>query len=126
MGWKEPKVEHHYTVVEIEKARAVDLTSEAAASVESLRGHAGFNWLLTRLKYQGARLKAELERKDYERTLEQVYDLQNGIAWCNWLQSQCDIAHERYISMRPAKPIESDFFSAVEPIIASHKLNPNE
>lgn len=121
MGWRAPKIEHHYTIVEVEKARPIDLTAEAAASVESLQGHAGFNWLLARLKYQAARLRTELERKDPERTLEDIHDLQNGIYWCNWLQQQCDIAHERFASMRPAKPAESNFFSAMEPIIAGHK-----
>jgi hypothetical protein len=119
------KVEQLYTVVEIEKTRPVDLSPEAAASVESLQGHAGFLWLLSRLKYQAARLRTELETVHHE-DIREVDFLQSGLFWCNWLQQQLDIGHNRYISTRPANSVEHNFMAQIEPIIGHKPYSSNE
>ena len=111
MFWNEPKPSKSY-IIEVEKVTAPPETAEAVASVESLRGHSGFQYLLKRLRYQSARLRAELANARHE-DLRAVDFLQSGIHWCDWLQSQLDFAHERYLSLRTTTPSEEKFFEQI-------------
>lgn len=114
MNWfSEPKVKKEYTVVEIEKVPLVEETPDSVSAVASLRHHAGFNWLLRKLKYQAARLDQELRSRRHE-DIRDVDFLQSGIQWCNWLQQQLDIAHEKFLNMRPATNQEQMFFNDIE------------
>jgi len=99
-------------IIEVEKASSPPETPETIASVESLRGHGGFQWLLKKLRYQRARLQAELNGTRHE-DLRAVDFLQSGMFWCNWLQQQLDFAHERYSATREALPTEDKFFEQI-------------
>lgn len=96
-------------VVEVEKSPSPPETPESISAVESLRSHSGFQYLLKKLRYQRARLHAELDQNRHP-DLRAVEFIQSGIHWCNWLQSQLNFAHERYLSMRESTATESLFF----------------
>ena len=115
MNWGKPKIEHHYTVVEIPKTFAQE-SPESIAAVETLREHAGFRWLLSKLALQSARLSSELLTKRHD-NIREVEFLQSGIQWCTWLQQQLDFNHEKYLRMRPATPQETMHFQDIESTI---------
>jgi len=93
----------------------LDETPEMVASIASLRSHAGFNWLVRKLKLQAARLRHELDSRKQEK-LEDYYFLQSGINWCNWLQQQVDFANEK-VSARRATPQETAQFKDIESVL---------
>lgn len=109
-------IEKQYTVVEIEKQHPQSDNVETIAAVQSLENHAGFRWLLTKLKLQGARLSSELLTKRHS-DIREVEFLQSGLQWCNWLQSQLDLSRERYRSMRSATTTEQAHFHDIESAI---------
>lgn len=115
MSWGKAKIEHHYTVVEAEK-KPLQETPESIAAVKSLEDHAGFRYLLNKLKLQAARLSSELLTKRHS-DIREVEFLQSGIQWCNWLQQQLDLTNERYRQMRPATPQEAMHFQDIESTI---------
>jgi hypothetical protein len=78
-----------YKVVELEKP-APRLTSEDASNIASLANHPGFHALLGRLKAQKGVLEAALRTQRHE-SLNEVYSLQAGINWINWLDKQVQI-----------------------------------
>lgn len=117
MSWfKDIKPEFKPYVIEVEKATAPEETVETVSAVHSLQSHEGFKWLLKKLKYQAARLQYELTNRHHE-TLEDVYFLQSGVQWCNWLQQQIDIAHDKFQNMRPATSSETMFFNDIDAFI---------
>lgn len=103
-------------VVEMEKTSVPEETVETISAVNSLQNHEGFRWLLKKLRYQAARLQMELVNKRHD-TLEDVYFLQSGVQWCNWLQQQLDIAHNKFQNMRPATSQEALFFQDIDAVI---------
>lgn len=115
MSWGKPKIEHHYTVVEVEKKPLQD-TPESVAAVKSLEDHAGFRYLLNKLKFQAARLSSELLTKRHS-DMREVEFLQSGLQWCGWLQQQLDLTNEKYRQMRPATPQEEMHFHDIESTI---------
>ena len=117
MSWfSEPKPEKIPYVIEVEKATVPEESAETISAVRSLQAHAGFQWLLKKLKYQAARLRAELANNRHER-IEDVYFLQSGIQWCDWLQRQLDISHDKFANMRPATSSERLFLSDIDSVI---------
>ena len=115
MSWGKTKIEHHYTVVEVEK-KPLQETPESVAAVKSLEDHAGFRWLLNKLKFQAARLESEFKNTRHK-DLREVDFLQSGIHWCGWLQQQLDLTNEKYRQMRPATPQEVAHFQDIESTI---------
>ena len=95
-SWRKEKViapvRSEYRIVEIEKPREVSaLDKETAQSVASLSGHPGFMYLLNKLRYQRAMLISHLARTKQD-SLNEVYFLQSGVAWCTWLEDQLNQA----------------------------------
>lgn len=107
-----PSLIEKFTVVELEKPTPLEESSDSISAVDSLRLHPGFNWLCRKLSIQASKLKSEIQGTRQDR-LEDYYFLQSGIFWCNWLQSQVDFAHSRYLSMRAATPEEDSFLQSL-------------
>ncbi len=92
LSFEEPKVVikevTKYKVVELDAPRSLsEGNAEIAQSVQTLAGHPGFNHLINKLSYQRAALKTRLEQSRHE-SLEQVYFLQAGVYWSNWLMTE--------------------------------------
>ena len=116
MSWFEPKIEKHYTVIEVEKKHPLTETSESIEAVRTLEDHPGFQWLLSKLRLQASRLQSELLQGRHK-DIREVEFLQSGIQWCGWLQSQLDLNREKYRQMRPAIPQEVMHFQDIESTI---------
>lgn len=92
VDWFKPRIEVRPLIVEVEKPRDVGaLDAESAQSVAALAGHPGFQYLLTRLRFQKHLLQAALNNQR-QSTLVEVEFLKSGIAWCGWLENQLGLA----------------------------------
>lgn len=81
-----------YQVVELDMPRSLSQgNAEMAQSVQTLAGHPGFNHLINKLSYQRAALKTRLEQSRHT-SLEEVYFLQAGVYWSNWLKTEINRA----------------------------------
>lgn len=100
-----------YRIVETEKARSYEETTDVLESVAALKHQPGFRHLLNKLQLQSDRLKHELtsERKS---TVEEYQFLQSGVFWCDWLSNQLSNADAR-ISFRKPTPSETSSLQAV-------------
>src|ERR1700678_3720627 len=92
LSFEEPKVVikevTKYKVVELEAPRSLtEGNAEIAQSIQTLAGHPGFNHLTNKLSYQSAALKSQLCGSRHQ-DLREVYFLQAGIYWSNWLKME--------------------------------------
>lgn len=111
MSWfTDPEVINNYTVVEVEKQSPLTESMDSISAVNSLSQHEGFRWLLKKLNIQAARLRSDLIHSRHD-DIRQVEFLQSGIQWCGWLQSQLDLAHSKFLNMRPATNAEMLLFN---------------
>ena len=86
MNWF--KVAPEIRIVEVEKPRPLaELSEEAASTIASLAGHAGFQNLLARLRYQRFVLESRLKLSRHD-SLKDVEFLQAGIHWSKWLEDE--------------------------------------
>jgi hypothetical protein len=113
-------VEVAYYVVEVEKPRMDEaLTEELKASVLTLAGHPGFQYLVGKLKAQRSVLETQLKtaRHDDIRTVEL---LQSGIFWAGWLQTQVEKMTLRVQKpvTRPATPEEQVAYNEARDLIS--------
>ena len=78
----------HVMIVEVEKPRPVPTANrDIAASLSTLQGHPGFQWLLSRLRLQRELLRSSLSTQR-QKSLTDVEFLQSGVAWTGWLEEQ--------------------------------------
>lgn len=106
MKWFKPKT----VVVEVEKTPSPIETPETLASIVALSGNSGFQWLLSKLRSQRARLQAELANAEHT-SLTSVHNLQNGIFWTGWLERQLNWAKAQ--EPRDATLSEQAFFDQI-------------
>lgn len=77
-----------YVVLEVAQASpGHELDKETQAAIASLAGNPGFEALMEKLKLQRAMLESRL-RTDHFKRLEDVFSLQAGIFWLDWLRRQ--------------------------------------
>ncbi len=97
-----------YLIVEVDKPREVGLLDkEMAASVASLREHPGFLYLLAKLRYQRAMLRAHLERT-HQTSISEVDFVKSGINWCGWLEEQLAKAAKIETERPQLPPMEAE------------------
>lgn len=102
--WFKPRI----LIVEVDKPREVALLDpEMAKSVASLREHPGFLYLLAKLRYQRAMLRAHLERTRQEK-LSDVDFIKSGINWCGWLEEQLSKAAKIEIERPQLPPLAAE------------------
>jgi len=85
------------------------LSPEGREAVVGLLGHAGFQYLLARLRYHKYLLEAAMRTSRFS-SLEEVSHLQSGLFWCNWLESQVKRELQVQDSLRPAEESEEVAF----------------
>lgn len=93
-----------YQVVEVDKPRELAHTDlETRKSVASLALHPGFRYLLAKLKTQKKFLEGQLISTPHT-SIRDVHQLQAGIFWCGWLDSQ--LKYETALS-EPKLPVSA-------------------
>lgn len=77
-------------VVEVERGKRPESPSkEVRESVLSLQYHPGFQYLMSKFRFQRDFLDAKL-RSEHHKDTREVDFLQSGIGWLNWCQAQVD------------------------------------
>ena len=78
-----------YKIVEVEKPRTLPAlaSEEVRAMLATLPSNPGWQYILERLRLQKAVLEQTLKNKRHEK-LEEVYSLQAGIYWAEWLDAE--------------------------------------
>lgn len=79
-GLKQPQV------IEVEKPRKAVNDPDTRNAVSTLQHHLGFQYLLQKLDTEKAYLQSLLATSSFT-TLEQVYKIQSGVYWINYLKS---------------------------------------
>jgi hypothetical protein len=73
-------------VIEVEKPRKATKDPDTQNAVATLQHHLGFQYLMQKLENEKAYLQSLLSNSSFD-TLEQVYKIQSGIYWINYLKS---------------------------------------
>lgn len=81
----------------VEAKPVSELTPEIRESLAALSYHPAFQYLITKLRFQGAVLEAKLHER--QRDIHDVEFLQSGIFWVNWLDNQI-----RFLTKTPEAP----------------------
>jgi hypothetical protein len=109
-----------YQIVEVDKPRPTQgWDKENRENVVVLKEHPGFIYLLNKLAYQTALLKATLElpatNQGRHKDMRDVEFLQSGIYWTKWLKNQIDAATQRVRSVpQPALDEEERAFKELQ------------
>lgn len=90
-------------VLVVELPQRFDPRLEDEESIRLLVHHPGFVALTNRFKLQSAVLKAQLETRKHK-DLYEVYNLQNGIQWLNYLNAEVNRAVQKREEAKAVAP----------------------
>lgn len=105
-----PKTE--YKVLHVQALeRPAEPNKDIRDAVATLAGHPGFQWLLTKLRYQKAVLESKLHTERYD-NIQDYHLLQSGIIWLKYLEDTVDreITHVT----KPVEDIPKSFRPSIE------------
>jgi Mg2+ and Co2+ transporter CorA len=98
-----------FVFIEVPKG-AAHPSQDAAESISTLQYHTGFVALMDRLDVQRYALETSLKRSKHE-TIEEVYFLQAGILWLDYLRQTVDkmVYKREEVHIQPTQTEDAEF-----------------
>jgi hypothetical protein len=108
MNWFKPEVK----VIEVDKgSRLEPMSPELRESLKTLQHNPAFQYLLTKLRYQRARVQNHLNNEADEKNMRYA---QAGIFWLSWLEGEINaVTKAPRATPQSATPQEIDEFNKI-------------